>query len=113
MVGLDLSGTQLVVLSACETGLGEIQPGEGILGLRRAFWIAGARTLVMTLWSIPDLQTTMLMEDFYRLHLKRRRGRGAAAALREAQLSALDRQRAEGNVRPIAWAGFVTAGDWR
>ena len=113
VAALDLSGTGLVVLSACETGLGEIQSGEGVLGLRRAFSVAGARTLVMTLWSVPDDETASLMEEFYRLHLHRRRPQGAATALRRAQLNALESQRSDGVVRPGIWAGFVAAGDWR
>ena len=113
VAALDLSGTRLVVLSACETGLGEIHSGQGVLGLRRAFVGAGARTLIMSLWSIPDAETALLMDDFYRRHLHRRKPMGAADALRAAQLDALERQRAAGDVRPGEWAAFIASGDWR
>jgi len=106
---LDLSGTDLVVLSACETGLGEIQSGQGVLGLRRGFAIAGARTLVMSLWAVPDEETTALMDAFYRRHL-RRRGMPAAQALRAAQLERLAKQRSEGAEHPFEWAAFIASG---
>ncbi len=101
--GLDLLSTELVVLSACETGLGDVKVGEGVFGLRRAFLLAGAKTLVMSLWKVPDAQTQMLMEDFYRRILA---GQPRADALREAQLAVKA-------VFPESfyWAGFVCQGD--
>ena len=101
--GLDLLATELVVLSACETGLGEVRTGEGVFGLQRAFTLAGAKTLVMSLWSVPDDATRELMEDFYRRILA---GEGRADALRNAQL-ALRRKHPD----PYFWGAFLCQGD--
>jgi len=82
VTGMNLLGTELVVLSACDTGRGIVQAGEGVLGLRRAFTLAGARTLVMSLWKVEDLPTAILMERFYdHLHA----GKARDLALHEAQ----------------------------
>jgi CHAT domain-containing protein len=90
VVGLDLASTQLVVLSACDTGLGEAQVGEGVFGLRRSFVLAGARTLVMSLWKVSDVATALLMERFYTHLLVPEPGRATGLerheALRRAQL---------------------------
>jgi CHAT domain-containing protein len=101
--GLDLSSTALVVLSACETGVGAVHVGEGVFGLRRVFAVAGARTLVMSLWKVPDLQTQALMIDFYR---RLARGESRLDALREAQLSLKA-------VCPdlFFWGAFICQGD--
>ena len=80
---INLAGTALVVLSACQTGLGNVLVGEGVLGLRRAFVLAGTQTLVMSLWKVPDIATAILMERFYHNLLTEKMGR--ADALEEAQ----------------------------
>jgi len=108
----DMSGTRLVVLSACETGLGEVVTGQGVLGLRRAFTIAGAQTLIMSLWAVPDEDTAALMDGLYMRHL-RRKGMSAPDALRAAQLALLARQRRDGDEHPVRWAGFIASGEWR
>lgn len=103
VAGLDLLNTELVVLSACETGLGKVEAGEGVLGLRRAFQIAGARTLVMSLWRVPDRQTQELMVDFYQRILQ---STPRAAALHQAQLEL----RSKYPQRPDLWGAFILQG---
>jgi tetratricopeptide (TPR) repeat protein/CHAT domain-containing protein len=88
VAGLDLLDTELVVLSACETGLGQVQVGEGVFGLRRAFIVAGAKTLVMSLWRVPDLATAFLMDRLYDNLLAR--GVDRDLALRDAQRATRD-----------------------
>ena len=103
VTGLDLLDTELVVLSACDTGLGEIRTGEGVLGLRRAFIVAGARTLVVSLWKVPDQQTQELMIDFYTRVLS---GEGVADALRQAQLTVKEKY-----PDPYFWGAFICLGN--
>jgi CHAT domain-containing protein len=103
VTGLDLLATELVVLSACETGLGQVHVGEGVFGLRRAFVLAGAETLVMSLWKVPDEPTRELMEDFYRRLLA---GEGRAEALRQAQLAMKAKY-----PEPFYWGVFICQGD--
>jgi len=103
---LDLQGTELVVLSACETGVGEINAGVGVTGLRRGLLLAGAQAQISSLWKVADLPTQELMVSFYQ-HLVK--GAGPAAALRRAQREMLERP---ARTHPYYWAGFVPIGDW-
>ncbi|HVE83936.1 MAG TPA: CHAT domain-containing protein, partial [Myxococcales bacterium] len=102
LAGLNLWGTQLVVLSACDTGRGDVKLGQGVYGLRRSLVVAGAETLVVSLWKVDDETTRTLMESYYRNLLA---GYGRVAALREAMLSL----RAQ-HPHPYFWAPFVGIG---
>jgi len=104
--GLNLWGTKLVTLSACDTGLGEVKNGEGVYGLRRAFVLAGTETLVMSLWPVSDYVTRELMTAYYR---GLRLGQGRGAALRQVQLSILKRKERQ---HPFYWASFIQLGEW-
>jgi CHAT domain-containing protein len=84
---LDLRGVELAVLSACESGLGKLAGGEGVLGLQRAFQAAEARTLVTSLWKVDDAATSVLMEEFY--HNLWQKKLPKLEALRQAQLTVL------------------------
>ncbi|KST64190.1 CHAT domain-containing protein, partial [Mastigocoleus testarum] len=107
VVGLDLKGTELVVLSACETGLGDVKVGEGLYGLRRALVMAGSQSQVLSLWLVDDAGTKDLMVKYYQ-GLKA--GKGRHEALREAQLELLS---TAGYEHPYYWASFVPSGNWR
>ena len=109
---MDLSGCELVVLSACESGLGTARGGEGMIGLRRSFRIAGARSVISSLWKVNDEATAELMKAFYQnLWVK---GLGKMEALRTAQLSMLEKnRRVHKRPLPATWGAFVLDGDWR
>jgi CHAT domain-containing protein/tetratricopeptide (TPR) repeat protein len=108
---LDLSGVEWVVLSGCETGLGRIQSGEGVLGLQRAFEVAGAGTVIMSLWNIGDDATRSWMRPLYEARLD---GKGAGDAVRAASQAVLKSLRRDGrSTHPFYWGAFVAAGDWR
>jgi CHAT domain-containing protein len=106
---MDLRGTELVVLSACETGLGDVQTGEGVYGLRRVFLYAGAQSLVTSLFKVPDLATHHLMTDFY-AGLKA--GKSPSQALHDAKLALIDSLIDESDfAHPFYWASFIAIGD--
>jgi CHAT domain-containing protein len=124
----NLEGVELVMLSACETGLGKASAGEGLLGLQRAFQSAGARSVVASLWSVPDEETRALMELFYANLWQRHLS--PLESLRQAQLTMLHAAAKAGGERgfhridsqpgtssgtrsPYYWAAFVLSGDWR
>jgi CHAT domain-containing protein len=104
--GLDLWGTQLVVMSACETGLGDVFNGEGVYGLRRALVIAGAESQVISLWKIDDQITRDLIISFYRRLLA---GEGRNDAPRHVQLEMI---KSRDRKQPYYWAGFLQSGQW-
>jgi CHAT domain-containing protein/tetratricopeptide (TPR) repeat protein len=136
VAGLDLRGVELAVLSACETGLGPVAGGEGLLGLQRAFQVSGARSVVASLWQVDDSATQALMLEFYRNLWDKKLSK--MEALRQAQLAILQRydvrqgqlrgsgverpvdpkklaeaQATQPRLPPLYWAGFVLSGDWR
>lgn len=127
----ELGQVDLVVLSACQTGLGRVADGEGLLGFQRSFQVAGARSTVATLWSVHDLGTRLLMERFYESMLDAKAPHSRVEALRAAQIwmirhgrpalnDALKAQRSNPLPGPATarlpayyWAAFVLSGDWR
>jgi CHAT domain-containing protein/tetratricopeptide (TPR) repeat protein len=129
VAAIDLSKVHTVVLSACDAGLGEAAGGEGLLGLQRAFQVAGAKTVVASLWKVPDAATRRLMERYYENLWDRKLGR--LAALRDAQIFMIHDRASrkseptrglvlagrepadDGPLPPHYWAAFVLSGDWR
>jgi len=110
VTGLNLSGTELATLSACDTGVGEVKNSEGVYGLRRAFQYAGAESVVMSLWKVADKETFDLMDSFYKNWLKD--GYSKQEALRRSSLKMLEDLRNRfGTAHPFLWGGFVLAGN--
>ncbi len=111
IANLDLSGADWVVLSACETALGKVAAGEGVLGLARSFRIAGADTLILSLWPVSDSATKEWMIELYRARFSR--GESTSTSLRTASLTVLEaRRRTERSTHPFYWAAFVAMGGW-
>lgn len=109
---LDLGGVRWAVLSACDTGGGEIQSGEGVFGLRRAFEIAGAQSLIMSLWPVRDEIAREWMVELYRARLETEAT--TIDAVNSASATLLARRRAAGgSTHPALWGAFVACGDWR
>ncbi len=107
VVQMNLNGTRLVVLSACETGLGKVRNGDGVQGLRRALVLAGSETQVLSLWKVDDDATAALMTEFYDQLLA---GTPRGEALRKARRAISSQERW---VHPFFWSAFELSGDWR
>ncbi|MEB3166913.1 MAG: CHAT domain-containing tetratricopeptide repeat protein [Cyanobacteriota bacterium] len=109
VTGIDLDGTELVTLSACETGLGDLRSGEGVYGLQRALTVAGSRSTLLSLWKVDDAATAAFMVDFYQ---RLRSGAGRAEALAATQ--AAFRSHPNPLFRDLhVWGAFQLSGDWR
>jgi len=103
VMGLKLTGTDLVVLSACETGVGDVEGGEGVFGLKRAFILSGARAVILSLWSVPSAETMELMTKFYSFMAD---GKSKAEALRQAKLDVM-----KNRPNPFFWGAFILVGN--
>jgi CHAT domain-containing protein len=111
IAGINLAGVDWAVLSACDTGVGEIKVGEGVFGLRRAFQVAGARTVIMSLWPVEDEATRQWMATLYREHFLD--GKDTGESVRAASLQILRQRRAKHqSTHPFYWGAFIAAGDW-
>jgi CHAT domain-containing protein len=112
IASLDLRGVDWAVLSACETGIGPIREGEGVLGLRRAFEVAGAGTLVMSLWPVADNDSLAWMRHLYQARLAD--GLSTAESIRQACTKSIEaRRQAKASTHPFFWGAFVAVGEWR
>jgi CHAT domain-containing protein/tetratricopeptide (TPR) repeat protein len=111
IAGINLEGVDWAVLSACNTGVGEIKVGEGVFGLRRAFQMAGAKTVIMSLWPVEDKTTEQWMETLYREHFLN--GKDTGESVRDASLQILRQRRAKRqSTHPFYWGAFIAAGGW-
>jgi len=109
VTAMNLDGTELVVLSACETGLGEVKSGEGVYGLRRAFQMAGTRTVISALWPVSDEATAEIMSKLYE-----RKDESLPKRIRKLQLETITALRNQNKVNhPFSWGAFIAVGDWR
>ena len=111
IASLDLSGVDWAVLSACNTGMGELHDGEGVLGLQRAFRVAGARSVIMTLWPVDDEAAHAFMHELYSERLSKHAST-ADAVWNSARTLLLARRAAGESTHPWYWAGFVGSGSW-